>query len=545
MHKALLVGCAITLLPAAASRRTEVFGFVASPPPLPPIKAGHRTPSPPPPPPSVSPLSTLARHRSSSSSSSSNSNRNSRTVASETCGMMAASSSSSSAAAAAAADGIAKEEEADEFVFPRAPLPEIIVSNVPGTWAYDTMSRRLRENILMRIYDENDMDKPEMASAKAGLDALVEELKTAGTSKLRPIVEDGGPEVSEWNAIMEPYLGVSWLDTPWLYSEFYAYRRVMEAFSFFKTGKKGTLCVDPFMSQKMLGVTSALKSMEALAKRLLATDAEVLGSKRGIKLYTTAALWGNRMDLSIWPVEKGGENSAGSGDVFSQVLESSSENLLADDSDRLAEVLAAYGERGGERVDIVVDNAGFELFCDLCLADCLATGGTASRVVIQLKGHPTFVSDAMAKDMMAMIDLLADLGASEYPSAKAVGERWKELIADGKWELREDFFWAQPRPLWEMPSRIRRELGDESSMVFVKGDANYRRLIGDRLWETDTPFSDVAGYFPTRLCALRTLKAELGCGMAKEGTERAAREHDDWMVNGRYGCIQMFDPASD
>lgn len=30
--------------------------------------------------------------------------------------------------------------------------------------------------------------------------------------------------------------------------------------------------VDPFMAQKMLGVTSALKSMEALAERLLATD---------------------------------------------------------------------------------------------------------------------------------------------------------------------------------------------------------------------------------------------------------------------------------
>lgn len=58
---------------------------------------------------------------------------------------------------------------------------------------------------------------------------------------------------------------------------------------------------------------------------------------------------------------------------------------------------------------------GFELFCDLCLADCLATGGTASRVVIQLKGHATFVSDAMAKDMMAMIDLLAGLDEAEYP----------------------------------------------------------------------------------------------------------------------------------
>lgn len=55
--------------------------------------------------------------------------------------------------------------------------------------------------------------------------------------KLRPISEDGGPEVAEWNKIMEPYLGMNWLDTPWLYAEFYAYRRLMEAFSFFKTGE--------------------------------------------------------------------------------------------------------------------------------------------------------------------------------------------------------------------------------------------------------------------------------------------------------------------
>ena len=50
---------------------------------------------------------------------------------------------------------------------PPAPLPPIILSNVPGTWAYDTMSRRVRENILMRVYEENDLSGPEMADAKA------------------------------------------------------------------------------------------------------------------------------------------------------------------------------------------------------------------------------------------------------------------------------------------------------------------------------------------------------------------------------------------
>lgn len=35
--------------------------------------------------------------------------------------------------------GEGEGETEEGFVLPRAPLPEIIVSNVPGSWAYDTM----------------------------------------------------------------------------------------------------------------------------------------------------------------------------------------------------------------------------------------------------------------------------------------------------------------------------------------------------------------------------------------------------------------------
>ena len=59
-------------------------------------------------------------------------------------------------------------------------------------------------------------------------------------------------------------------------------------------------------------------------------------------------------------------------------------------------------------------------------------------------------------------------------SAKAVGVRWKKLIAEGKWELREDMFWAQPRPLWEMPSRLRKvRLGIKRHLVRVCGGGGY------------------------------------------------------------------------
>jgi hypothetical protein len=51
-------------------------------------------------------------------------------------------------------------------------------------------------------------------------------------------------------------------------------------------------------------------------------------------------------------------------------------------------------------------------------------------------------------------------------------------------------------------------------------------------------------YFPTTVCALRTLKAELGCGMAPEQTTRAAELDSAWMVNGHFGVIQVAPPCS-
>lgn len=73
------------------------------------------------------------------------------------------------------------------------------------------------------------------------------------------------------------------------------------------------------------------------------------------------------------------------------------------------------------------------------------------------------------------------------------------------------------------------ELASESELVFVKGDANYRRLIGDRRWATDIPFADVAGYFPTRLCALRTLKAELGYAPSSRFDDIAGTHTVHWI----------------
>jgi uncharacterized protein with ATP-grasp and redox domains len=80
-------------------------------------------------------------------------------------------------------------------------------------------------------------------------------------------------------------------------------------------------------------------------------------TKEGLGLAAAFALWGNKMDLSIWPADA--ENS--SLDVFAKILHAADENLLHDDTDELAEHCEMLKERGSGKIDIIVDNAGFEL----------------------------------------------------------------------------------------------------------------------------------------------------------------------------------------
>lgn len=91
-----------------------------------------------------------------------------------------------------------------------------------------------------------------------------------------------------------------------------------------------------------------------------------------------------------------------------------------------------------------------------------------------------------------------------------------------------------------MPSDIIADL-QQSTLCFIKGDANYRRLLGDREWPLSLPFGHVVSYWPCPVAPLRTLKAELGCGMAADKVQAAKdRDPKDWMVTGKYGTWGLY-----
>jgi hypothetical protein len=103
--------------------------------------------------------------------------------------------------------------------------------------------------------------------------------------------------------------------------------------------------------------------------------------------------------------------------------------------------------------------------------------------------------------------------------------------------VRADLFWNSPLAMWDLPEGVERTLAG-ADLLISKGDANYRRLTGDRSWDFTTPFSKVIDYLPVPLAAFRTLKAELAVGLTREAVRKARSADPDWMTDGRWGVIQ-------
>jgi hypothetical protein len=68
------------------------------------------------------------------------------------------------------------------------------------------------------------------------------------------------------------------------------------------------------------------------------------------------------------------------------------ESLVINNLDQIVEYLSS---KSNVRVDIILDNSGFELFVDLIFADFLIQSGIADTVVFHAKAYPYFVSDVV------------------------------------------------------------------------------------------------------------------------------------------------------
>ena len=390
-----------------------------------------------------------------------------------------------------------------------------------NSWAHDTVTRRWLE-IAQRIFVENDLP-PEI---KPRLEALIDEIPNG---RIRSIRDVNSPDSKIWNQDIRAHAGKNWLEPPWFFTEHYFYRRVIEAIGYFQNGPGNGL--DPFAYQKQQGLEVSRNAIRDLATRA-AGWAKTTDEQLVLTNLLYLDLWGNQADLSMWPAE--GEAKPDHGD-----LDQANAFLLEDRAEEVAkyilETLRNSKELPGLRIDFMIDNAGFELVSDLVFADFLLSSGLASIVRLHVKPHPTYVSDAMIKDVRNTLDFFQ---SDENLLVKALGERLSAYWSQNRLQVSENFFWTSPLPGWEMPLPVEKELA-QSNLIISKGDANYRRLLGDLDWPFTTPFSEILAYFPAPIVALRTVKAEIACGMQPGRAEQIALQDPDWMIDGRWGVVQF------
>jgi hypothetical protein len=289
----------------------------------------------------------------------------------------------------------------------------------------------------------------------------------------------------------------------------------LEATRYFQPGAWQGL--DPFRVKKQ----AELKP--DVAPRLVDTTLRDLpvDLRKRFEVLLYASLWGNRIDLSYAVSAQVGRAAR---------LEDERINLLVDDAVRVWDFVSAQPRL---RWIIITDNAGTELLMDLALADFLLASGLAARVEMHLKLQPFFVSDAMLSDVEAGVAALARGG----DEARALSKRLHAHVTNGLLRLTMHWFYATCLFYFQLPDDLRADLS-AADFVVVKGDANYRRLLGDAHWLPTASFEHATAYFPSPFVALRTLKAEIITGLRQGQAEQLQSQDPQWLVNGRRGVVQ-------
>ncbi|MET9866659.1 damage-control phosphatase ARMT1 family protein [Streptomyces sp. NPDC006386] len=395
---------------------------------------------------------------------------------------------------------------------PDTPSAPMLLGNRPGSFPHSVLAER-HPAIIRQVRDAFPYEPGQHR-------ALDELLANCTEGEIEPLPADAHDR-DRWDSWgMRAYAGRSWFDVPWLWAESWFYRRLLQAVGYFGSGPwQG---IDPFRPFKLAELDSAetdeeLAALDDLAGRPAAEQEQAL---------LHGSLWGNRADLGFRLSAEGARDA------------DAAPGLVADDSDLLWSLLDTAGRSPGT-LCLVADNAGRELVPDLLLVAHLLASGRIGQAVLHVKPYPYYVSDATTADVVDALRRLTAAGGA----AAAYGRQLWSALADGRLALRAHPFSSAPLPYADMPGDLRAEFAS-ATLTLVKGDLNYRRLVGDRLWAPTTPFPDVTAYFPGPVAALRTLKSDVITGLdSRVEADLVAAEDQRWRTSGTHALIQVSTPG--
>ena len=379
-------------------------------------------------------------------------------------------------------------------------LPPFIMTDKNNPFAHETMKHRKPMIIdeILSSFNYNKTIHQELLDFK-------QEINSEPIKPLRECASDR--EV--WDQALEPWLGKTWLEIPWFFAETYFYRRILEIIGYFQPGPWQH--IDPFSSMKIREIHLHLSSFIEFYQTCTFEK-----NFCNFTEFTYQALWGNRGDLSLH--------------FDKQKISNGADEFIINNTQDAYEFL----EKGHKKIAYILDNATMELLYDLALMDFLLQTHIAEEITCYAKDQPYFLSDALPDDVHLTINLLGSTGSQEV---KALADRLLNALGNGKLILKAPPFFSTSGMFRELPRDLKAGLGAHD-LCLMKGDANYRRLMGDRLWEPTTPLEDVVNYFPTNILSLRTPKSNVMVGVPEETYQRLmVTAEEDWKINGKRGMI--------
>ena len=288
--------------------------------------------------------------------------------------------------------------------------------------------------------------------------------------------------------------------------------------------------------QVIVAVDTSIKDMEEERAKLLFLE------------MTELALWGNATDLSflhnvsLEDIQKLQGRGA---------IEANQRNIVDNDTDAVWGYLRHFPKTSVRRIDIVLDNAGFELFTDIVFALYLLEANIASKVVLHAKCFPWFVSDAVPADVEWLLEHLeSDSAFRVYQDVQVLTANIRKLYDSGILSIMVHPFWTSAASFYEMPTSAPGLFQSlcESCLTIWKGDLNYRKLTNDGLWPHTTPFKTALGPLGRgsglRALALRTNKSDTCVGVENPAKVQVLDKEAPgkaWVRNGKYAVISFSD----
>ncbi|KAG0684073.1 hypothetical protein C6P40_003519 [Pichia californica] len=447
-------------------------------------------------------------------------------------------------------------------------LPGVYNLGDPTSFAFSTARERwptiignCKVDVSTHINESND---PELAHQGKiilqDIQNIIDDIKngalirkfTEEEVKLIPSLQSYNDKLDELN---EP---ATYLQGPWLLIECYLYR-ILDLN--IKSQSKW-IDFDVFEASKRSAFVLSKSGIYELAIRYHYLSKEIKNTNDPISIeklsflfeeFIDVSLWGNATDLSLLANATLEDIQSRQGQ---EARAESSKNIIDNDlPEAWKRLLSVPFEQ--RRIDFVLDNAGFEFYSDLSLSLFLLDSKLVKNVTFHCKTRPWMVSDTMIKDYKIFIkDMLDETSLPDHREEINYFVKSIEHYHENKqFQLVDSEFWTSALDHWDITPQETNYGGNklynyfqDSTLVIVKGDLNYRKLTGDMKWPRTTPFGIALNKLANsniHILALRTCKSDVCVGLAP-GVEEKLNDHwkslgnkipELWCSSGQWAVI--------